>query len=1508
VKRCSLFAVCYLLFVSCRPIYAEFQDTGIGFKGYYQGGCVWGDFAGDKFYDIIVFGTASGGEQVSLFKNTAGTVSAMSLGTGIAPCRSGCIAGGDYDGDGILDIAITGFYGVGGIDGILKIYRGSSGESFSEVFSGSEFQYSSLSWVDIDADGDLDLFVSGFVAPYYKTVCVYNNDSGFVEEAVSLPGFQSGDIAFGDYNQDGWPDLAITGETDDSPTVKSTVYKNLGYGEFEETVFISTSVQNGSLAWFDYDGDGNLDLFISGYEKFASPEQRLYIYKNSGSPNYNLEFSTWLPGVVNGKIICGDVNNNGYGDVFLVGQSTATVGAFFYEYNNGTGKFELGQSLPPLGRGSLAAFADYDGDGDIDLFYCGQDTDTQKGESFLFENMCLTENLAPPVASNLAADVDAGYLVLGWDAPFDDHTSTAALNYSLMIATVSKSSSTLSGCLASPFGGYNAPCRLNGSPGTIFAGITEGTTYFWNVRAIDATGKAGPWADEQVVYVSGVPPSTVSNLTALPGTIDGEITLQWTAPGNDGTFGKCVSYDVRYSSSEIDNNLADEAKFSAAAVWSHDWAPKIGGWTESKTLTGLKPGVTYYFGIKGSDGFSCGTWGSGASVNSLRFAPAQDIVPSSPTWAAGLSPGDSYIDLNWNLSTEIDISSYTVEISTTGGSFQYLVSTSHPNFSLSVTGLTNFVTYYFRICSSDWTGHISTWSAVEYAYPFDTTPPDNVEDLSAERSLPGTVLLSWTAPGDSAGLPGALIDGKYEIAAATYSFAQSTGAFASNLLIDLSTSVTKGTAVSYPVTGLYHDTTYYFRIRAADEVPNWADPSNICYAKTVDTVTPAAVTALTGSTGLLPGVVDLNWISPGDNAWEGNLTGNFKIDYDTYSLSLSSQTAKKTVAAADKAPETFVQSSVTGLTAGATYYFRLWSFDEENNSSYASNIATASAQSDAEPPAVRIMIPVSSSPVKSYGRLIAISGTAEDNYGAVGEVSVSTSSPATQWHSAAISGASWSFDSSTFTFTAGNTYTILAKAKDSYGNETSSYTVGISSVSFYYDNLPPDKATGLTASTGSLSGFIELAWTAPCDKPKLETVDGYIVRYASYTLADTTAWWEQSADISAIAPVPGVPGTSESATVSGLVPGCTYWFAVKSYDGVDYYNSTSAVSSSAFCMARYGPDAVTKFNINIATSVVKGVPAVFSVSCHNPHYESVPASAAVLSVSFSATGCEFYPSSYDFTLSDGGTKTFSNCVIFNEFGDKTFQVAAGGIISYSAQVSVSSATSATVGVSGGEISAAPDIKLVIPAGALSSPRTLRLNMLTDNADIPSYSGSTISASACEIRQLSGDDIVFNSAATFTLSFLDNDADGNEDKTGVSENSLGLFFYDGKAWRVLDDAAGISALSGATGNVFVSKVYRTGKYAVFPLAGVARIISGVKPKRKIITPYAAGSNDFIEFTGATEPFTVQVYSASGKKVFEGQNCYTWEGETTSGAKVPGGIYFYEMVSPVGTITGAVVVAR
>ncbi|PIY16409.1 MAG: hypothetical protein COZ15_06215, partial [Elusimicrobia bacterium CG_4_10_14_3_um_filter_49_12_50_7] len=74
---------------------------------------------------------------------------------------------------------------------------------------------------------------------------------------------------------------------------------------------------------------------------------------------------------------------------------------------------------------------------------------------------------------------------------------------------------------------------------------------------------------------------------------------------------------------------------------------------------------------------------------------------------------------------------------------------------------------------------------------------------------------------------------------------------------------------------------------------------------------------------------------------------------------------------------------------------------------------------------------------------------------------------------------------------------------------------------------------------------------------------------------------------------------------------------------------------------------------------------------------------------------------------------------FTEYGDRTFQVTAGGITSYSDSVRVSSSPASLVGASGGLVAASDDMKLVIPVGALSSNHNLRLDILVDSADIPS---------------------------------------------------------------------------------------------------------------------------------------------------------------------------------------------
>jgi hypothetical protein len=90
-------------------------------------------------------------------------------------------------------------------------------------------------------------------------------------------------------------------------------------------------------------------------------------------------------------------------------------------------------------------------------------------------------------------------------------------------------------------------------------------------------------------------PSAVTNLAC--GTA-GRTTmpLTWTAPGNDGAIGEAAGYDIRYSTSAI-----DESNFAAAAQAANVPVPQAAGGAESFTVTGLATGTTYYFAIKAFD-------------------------------------------------------------------------------------------------------------------------------------------------------------------------------------------------------------------------------------------------------------------------------------------------------------------------------------------------------------------------------------------------------------------------------------------------------------------------------------------------------------------------------------------------------------------------------------------------------------------------------------------------------------------------------------------------------------------------------------------------------------------------------------------------------------------------------------------------------------------------------------------------------------------------------------------
>lgn len=279
----------------------------------------------------------------------------------------------------------------------------------------------------------------------------------------------------------------------------------------------------------------------------------------------------------------------------------------------------------------------------------------------------------------------------------------------------------------------------------------------------------------------------------------------------------------------------------------------------------------------------------------------------------------------------------------------------------TVTGLTPGTTYYFGIAAAD---EVPNWAPVSprvsaktqeggvTAPGPDTTPPARVVNLVAESPTPNTLTLTWTSPGDD-GTAGTAhhYDLRYSTSGATLS--GWSGALG---LSPRPTPLPGGTVAQFTVTGLSPGTTYYFGIAAADEVTNWAPVSNVASATTMtgvttsDTTPPARITNLVASSPTSNSVT-LSWTSPGDDGMAGTAS-RYDLRYAISSAELSGWATATPVAPqpVPAAGGTSVQFTVTGLNAGATYYFGIVAGDEVLNFAPLSNMASATTTGGVTPP------------------------------------------------------------------------------------------------------------------------------------------------------------------------------------------------------------------------------------------------------------------------------------------------------------------------------------------------------------------------------------------------------------------------------------------------------------------------------------------------------------------------------------------------------------------------------
>jgi hypothetical protein len=242
-------------------------------------GIAWGDYDKDGDIDLYIanFGTAN-----KLFRNDGGGFFVdANGGTPLGDAGDGCgVAWGDYDNDGDLDL-----YLVNGSFQPNKLFRNDGGGTFTDVTSpplNDALFGIGAAWGDYDNDGDLDLYLVNGNQGANKLF--RNNGGGSFTDVTSGPlgDASSGyGCAWGDYDNDGDLDLYLT--NGGSPS-NNKLFRNDGSGNFTDATspILAVSSTGIGVAFGDYDGDGDVDLYVAhGY-----PNQNKLFRNEIGTANH----------------------------------------------------------------------------------------------------------------------------------------------------------------------------------------------------------------------------------------------------------------------------------------------------------------------------------------------------------------------------------------------------------------------------------------------------------------------------------------------------------------------------------------------------------------------------------------------------------------------------------------------------------------------------------------------------------------------------------------------------------------------------------------------------------------------------------------------------------------------------------------------------------------------------------------------------------------------------------------------------------------------------------------------------------------------------------------------------------------------------------------------------------------------------------------------------------------------------------------------------------------------
>jgi hypothetical protein len=315
---------------------------------------------------------------------------------------------------------------------------------------------------DYDGDGWPDIFLvngGSFVdtraAAAARHALFRNNGNGtFTDKSANsglgVAGYAMG-ICSADYDNDGWPDLYVTGVT------TNKLYRNNGSGSFLDVTAKAgaggSGVWSSSCAFADIDNDGDVDLYVTNYVNFTVDNNkyctgggdiRTYchpnvykslphiLYRNNGDGTFTditKEAGVYRTDGNGLGVVFGDYDNDGWTDFYVANDSVPN----FLFHNKGNGVFEEvgfragvalgGEGRPLAGMGT--DMGDIDGDGLLDFIVTNLDRETHS----------LYHNLGKGLFANVTFESGVGQATLpfvGFGAAFVDYDNDSDLDLTIV--------------------------------------------------------------------------------------------------------------------------------------------------------------------------------------------------------------------------------------------------------------------------------------------------------------------------------------------------------------------------------------------------------------------------------------------------------------------------------------------------------------------------------------------------------------------------------------------------------------------------------------------------------------------------------------------------------------------------------------------------------------------------------------------------------------------------------------------------------------------------------------------------------------------------------------------------------------------------------------------------------------------------------------------------------------------------------------------------------------------